>query len=157
MGRPGAVPGSGLSGRSDVVRRMQATLPILREPLEAMITGLPRLELSLPLHGWMPVVVDGTSTVGETFPLLGPSASMDPIRDSLRSPSACVSRLRRCFGFPAITDNARCAQPETYWFKPTGQGDGCAFGSGCIPSSPICLSNRCELVSTRRFYWLGRP
>jgi len=35
MGRRGTVPDSGLNGRSDVVRRKQAMLPILREPVKA--------------------------------------------------------------------------------------------------------------------------
>jgi hypothetical protein len=99
-----------------------AMLPILREPAEAMITGLPRLELSFP--GSMTYRRRRRVTNGEEFACrIHPVAETD--WDSLRScprrqnslPSARVAarRLplstlggrRLCFVFPDDTDIAR--------------------------------------------------
>ena len=139
-----------------------------------MITSLPRLQRSLRLHGWIPMIVDGRSTHWRRIPCrihpetglrlgflaLAPSAPKFFAfgRDAARRlPSARVSRLRLCFVLPAVTDIVSWLSPEYVGLNQHGQGS-----RPHIPVSVVFRQHQCRLSNGANwfrlsafFFWLG--
>jgi hypothetical protein len=125
MGRPGTVPNSGLSGRSEVVRLH------CRRCCRPYANRCHRVFLGFDVapRCWIPTAADGSVDRRRRFFAcrIHPQAGLrwvslrSPFADkflclrpgaSRRSPSARVSRLRLCFVVPAVTDIATWRKPQ---------------------------------------------
>jgi hypothetical protein len=151
--------GSGLTGRSDVIRRGDvADLTRAGEPAKPRTTGGPRLDQPLENNSFAGFIRQRELRWDSLRSRLG--AKFFWLQPGCRAALALCPRLglRFCFVVPANADIAMYGSPRTCWFKPTGQGPAAAhLVSDVFRQRQCCLSNRCKLVSARRPFWLGRP
>ena len=160
MGRRGS--DSGLSGRSDVARRKQAMLPILREPVKAMTHTVFLFRAAAPrcMAGYL--WSSAARHHGRRIPLPDSCCDWIPCARALGAknsvPSAgaqrgaCLSHVSLAFGsvswFQPIWTSQTC--PRTCWFKPTRAGGAAGHSVSVVfRQRQCCLSNRSELVCTR--------
>ena len=129
------------------------------------------------LHGWIPMVVDGTSTTGEEYPCrihpaaglrlgflaLGPSAPKFRAfgRGTGRRLSfARVSQASVLFRRSSPLPISQCggAQEHVGLNQHGGGGRGCAFGFGCLPTTPMLPAQSLRTgFGSAPIFGLGRP
>jgi hypothetical protein len=158
MGRPGTVPDSGLSGRSDVVRRIAGDAADLTRAGESdNHRSFPGTRVVAPrLHGWIPMAADGSvNRWRRVFPCRSISKRGSAgipcaaLRRQYSLPSAgCLAALALCPRLAASALFRRSGRyrhrnlaqaPEHVGSNQQGRGRGCAsgFGFGCLPSTPL--------------------
>ena len=156
MGRRGTGPGSGLSGRSDVVRRIAGDVADLTRAGESddhrVFLGS---SCRSRLHGWIPMAADGSvNRWRRIFACRIHPASGAPLgflalalRRQNSLPSAgCRAALALCPRLAASALFRRSSRyghrnlaqaPEHVGLNQQGRGRGCASGFGCLPSTPL--------------------
>ena len=153
---------------------LQAMLPTSREPVKAMITGSSSARAVAPgcMAGylWPPTA---RSTTGEEFFACripsGKRARLGFLALAFAPKLFAFGRVPRgacplpaSRGFGSVSSfrplrTSQAAQPKNMLVQTNRQGRGCASGFGCLPTSPCCLLNRCELVLISRLFHLARP
>ena len=173
MGRPGTVPDSGLSGRSEVVRLhcRRCCGPYANRCHRVFLGSSCRS----PLHGWIPMAADGSVDRWRRFFACWIIRKRDPTgipcarsqrKNSLPSARGAVRGLPSCPRLPRSSalfrlssqyGHRRWRSRRTCWFEPAGQRGAAAHSVSVVFRQQCACPTDANWFRLSAFYLLARP